>query len=155
MHVRSVSLLAAVVALVVASACASRLRGEVSYDEGADFSRYRSFALAPREHGDPRLHELAEREVQRALEAKGLRVADAASADLWAHIHMARRKKTKLSGSITGEGEFVGMEVTLEDRASGDRVWSSWAAETYREQLRAEEEIPKAVALIFEDYPPR
>ena len=47
------------------------------------------------------------------------------------------------------------MEVALEDRASGERVWASWAAETYDESLVVEEEIPKAVDLIFESYPPR
>jgi hypothetical protein len=47
------------------------------------------------------------------------------------------------------------MEVSLEDRTSGERVWSSWAAETYSDALKAEVEIPKAVELIFEAYPPK
>jgi hypothetical protein len=66
-----------------------------------------------------------------------------------------RRHKTRLSGSIGAGGEYVGMEVTLDDRASGERVWSSWAAETYTDALQAETEIPKAVELIFESYPPK
>jgi hypothetical protein len=149
-----IAVVAATLALITLAGCASRLRGEVSYDEQTDFTRYRTFALAPREAGDPSLHAIAEREVRRALEGKGLRAAEPASADVLAHILMGRRKKTKLSGSITS-GEYVGMEVTLEERASGKRVWSSWAAETYSEKLEAETEIPKAVAVIFEDYPPK
>jgi hypothetical protein len=47
------------------------------------------------------------------------------------------------------------MEVTLDDRTTGERVWSSWAAETYHDALEAETEIPKAVGLIFEAYPPK
>jgi hypothetical protein len=34
-------------------------------------------------------------------------------------------------------------------------VWASWVAETYSDQLQAETEIPKAVDLIFESYPPK
>lgn len=146
---------ATAVALLALAACASRLQGEVSYDDRADFSRYRSFAVAPREGGAPAARAIAEREVKRALEAKGLRAVDRASADLVAHVQLDRRRKTRLSGSITQGGEYVGMEVALEDRASGERVWSSWAAETFNESLEAETEIPKAVDLIFESYPPK
>jgi hypothetical protein len=142
-------------ALLALAACASRLQGEVSYDDRADFSRYRSFALAPGDSGSPAARAIAEREVQRALEAKGLRAVDRASADLVAHLLLDRRRKARLSGSISPGGEAVGMEVALEDRASGERVWSSWAAETYNDSLEVEEEIPKAVDLIFESYPPK
>jgi hypothetical protein len=145
----------AAVALLSLAGCASRLQGEVSYDDRADFSRYRSFALAPGTSGPPAARAIAEREVRRALEAKGLRAVDPASADLVAHILLDRRRKARLSGSISPGGEAVGMEVALEDRASGERVWSSWAAETYDESLEVETEIPKAVDLIFESYPPR
>jgi hypothetical protein len=154
MQLRRIAVVATALALLGPAGCASRLRGEVSYDEQTDFSRYRTFALAPREAGDPALHAIAEREVKRALAGKGLRGAEPASADVLAHILMGRRKKTKLSGSITS-GEYVGMEVTLEERSSGKRVWSSWAAETYSEKLEAETEIPKAVDVIFEEYPPK
>lgn len=64
--------LTAVVAALALAACASRLRGETSYDEGADFSRYHSYALVPLETGSPAARAIAEREVRRALEAKGL-----------------------------------------------------------------------------------
>ena len=59
-----------------------------------------------------------------------------------------------MSGYIDSTGEYVGMEVVLEDRVSRERVWSSWVAETYRASLEVEEEIPKAVDRIFEGYPP-
>lgn len=144
-----------VVGLLALTGCASRLQGEFSYDDRADFSRYRTFALAPGDSGTPAARALAEREVRRALEAKGLRAADPASADLVAHLLLDRRRKARLSGSISPGGEAVGMEVALEDRASGERVWSSWVAETYSESLEVEEEIPKAVDLIFESYPPK
>ena len=90
----------AAVALLALAACASRLQGEVSYDGQADFSRYRSFALAPGESAAPAARAIAEREVKRALEAKGLRAVDRASADLVAHVQLDRRRKTRLSGSI-------------------------------------------------------
>ena len=43
---RDLAFLAFVTALAL-TACASRLQGEVSYAEGTDFSRYRSYALMP------------------------------------------------------------------------------------------------------------
>jgi Domain of unknown function (DUF4136) len=143
------------IAALSLGACAGRLSGEVSYDESADFSRYRSFALMPIESGSPAARTIAEREVRGALEAKGLRAGDPASADLLARVLLARRHKARLSGSITPSDEGVGMEVSLEDRSTGDRVWSSWVAETYDSSLTAEKEIPKAVELIFESYPPK
>ena len=153
MH-RSLVLVAVAVPLLLA-ACASRLRGEMSYDEKVDFSRYRTFALAAIDSGSPAARRIAGEEVRNALEAKGLRAVDGATADVVAHVLLDRRHKMKLSGSVGGGGEHVGMEVWLEDRASGGRVWSSWAAETFDDSLVAEEEIPKAVALIFESYPPK
>jgi hypothetical protein len=155
MRIHRALVLAAVASALALAGCASRLQGEVSYDEGTDFSRYRSYALVPLETGAPAARTIAEREVRRALEAKGLRSADRASADLLARVLLDRRHKTRLSGSVGGGGEYVGMEVTLDDRKSGERVWSSWAAETYNDALKAETEIPKAVELIFESYPPK
>jgi hypothetical protein len=151
----SARVLVAAVALLALSACASRLSGEVSYDDSVDFSRYRSFALAPGTSGTPAARAIAEREVRRALEAKGLREVDRSSADVVARIQLARRWKARLSGSVSPGGEAVGMEVALDDRASGERVWSSWVAETYDESLQLEPEITKAVDLIFESYPPK
>jgi Domain of unknown function (DUF4136) len=151
----TVPVLAAAFALLLQTGCASRLRGEVSYDDHADFSRYKTFAMTPIESGQPASRTLAASEVRGALEAKGLRAADPASADVLVHVLLDRRHKMKLSGSVGGGGEWVGMEVWLEDRASGDRVWSSWAAETLTDSLVAAEEIPKAVAVIFESYPPK
>jgi outer membrane lipopolysaccharide assembly protein LptE/RlpB len=151
---RALAIAAAVAALSL-TACASRLRGEMSYDEGTDFSRYRTYSLVPLESGSPTARPIAEREVKRALEAKGLRAVERATADVLVRVLLDRRHKTRLSGSIAPGGEYVGMEVTLDDRKSGERVWSSWAAETYNDQLQAETEIPKAVDLIFESYPPK
>jgi hypothetical protein len=155
MRIDRALVLAAALAALTLAGCASRLRGESSYDEHADFSRYHSYALVPLETGQPAARAIAEREVRRALEAKGLRAADRASADVLVRVLLDRRHKTRLSGSVSSGGEYVGMEVSLEDRASGARVWSSWAAETYSDALKAETEIPKAVDIIFEAYPPK
>jgi hypothetical protein len=155
MHTQRAPAFVAFVIAIALTACASRLQGEMSYAEGTDFSKYRSYALVPLESGAPAARSIAEREVRGALEAKGLRAADRASADLLVRVLLDRRHKTRLSGSIGGGGEYVGMEVSLDDRKTGDRVWSSWAAETYSDALEAETEIPKAVALIFESYPPK
>jgi hypothetical protein len=155
MHDRAARVLVAAVGLLVLAACASRLKGETSYDDSVDFSRYHSFALAPGTSGTPAARTIAEREVRRALQAKGLREVDRSSADVVARIQLARRWKARLSGSVGPGGEGVGMEVALDDRASGERVWSSWVAETYDESLQLEPEITKAVDLIFESYPPK
>jgi hypothetical protein len=146
---------AAVLAALALTACASRLRGETSYDEHADFAKYRTYALVPLESGSPAARTIAEREVKRALDAKGLRAADRASADALVRVLLDRRRKTRLSGMASPGGDYVGMEVTLDDRKTGERVWSSWAAETYTDSLQVETEIPKAVDLIFESYPPK
>jgi hypothetical protein len=147
--------LTALAAALILAGCASRLQGETSYAEGTDFARYRTYALLPLQAGLPGARAIAEREVRRALEAKGLRAGDRDSADLLVRILLDRRHKTRLSGSISTGGEYVGMEVSLDDRTSGERVWSGWAAETYSDELQAETEIPKAVDLIFESYPPK
>ena len=73
----TVPVLAAAFALLLQTGCASRLRGEVSYDDHADFSRYKTFAMTPIESGQPASRTLAASEVRGALEAKGLRAADA------------------------------------------------------------------------------
>jgi hypothetical protein len=155
MHIDRALVLAAAILALTLAACAGRLQGEVSYDEGTDFSRYRSFALVPHDTGSPAARGIADREVKRALEAKGLRAADRASADLLVRVLLDRRHRARLSGSITQANEVVGMEVSLDERASGNRVWSSWAAESYSDSLEVETEIPKAVELIFESYPPK
>ena len=152
---RSLLLVAVAVPLLLLAACASRLRGEMSYDEHADFSRYKTFTLAAIDSASPEARRIAAEEVRNALEAKGLRAVDAATADVVAHVLLDRRHKMKAERSVGGGGVHVGMEVWLEDRASGGRVWSSWAAETFDDSLVAEEEIPEAVALIFESYPPK
>jgi hypothetical protein len=151
---RTLAFVAFLAALALAG-CASRLQGETSYDHGTDFARFRTFALVPPAAGAPPAQALAESEVREALAAKGLRAADGGSADLLVRVRLGRRHKARLSGSISTGGEYVGMEVTLDERTSGERVWSGWAAETYNDALQAETEVPKAVDLIFESYPPR
>jgi hypothetical protein len=94
---RAAALVAVLTAFALAS-CASRLQGEVSYDEKADFSSYRSYALVPLETGSPAARAIAEREARRALEGEGLRAVDRASADLLARVLLDRRHKTRSAG---------------------------------------------------------
>src|SRR5262245_60772514 len=99
MRTRRTLAFAAIVTTLALAACASRLQGESSYAEGTDFSRYRTYALVPLATGQPAARAIAEREVRSALEAKGLRAADRASADLLVRVLLDRRHKTRLSGS--------------------------------------------------------
>ena len=102
---RSLLLVAVAVPLLLLAACASRLRGEMSYDEHADFSRYKTFTLAAIDSGSPEARRIAAEEVRNALEAKGLRAVDAATADVVAHVLLDRRHKMKFSAGPSAAEE--------------------------------------------------
>ncbi len=72
--------------------------------------------------------------------------------------HLKRRVFPDLRlGLVHGRmttGEYAGLAVSMRERRSGDMAWHAVAAMTYYSNLVAADEIPKAVALVLEDFPP-
>lgn len=140
--------------LVLALACGTpRLQSHVYYDRQLDFGRIQTFAIAPGAGGTPENRALAERDLRKGLEAKGLREVASEAADVLVQVDLGRRSKVRMSGSMS-TGEYAGLAVSMRLRESGAMAWHAVAAMTYYQNLVAADEIPRAVALVLEDFPP-
>lgn len=146
--------IAVFLALAATLACAKpRLESHMYFDHEFDFAKIKTFAISPGAGGTPENRKLAEEGIRKGLEAKGLQAASADAADVLVQIDLGRRSKVRISGRMT-TGEYAGMAVSMRERKSGDMAWHAVAAMTYYDNLVAADEIPKAVALVLEDYPP-
>lgn len=151
---RRIGFVATLLAVALALACVKpRLQSHVYYDHELDFSRIKTFAITGGAGGTPANRALAESGLRKGLEAKGLRVASAQEADVLVRVDLGRRSKVRIGGQMT-TGEYAGLAVTMRERRSGDMAWHAVAAMTYYDDLVAKDEIPKAVAMVLEDYPP-
>lgn len=151
--------LACLVLLVLGTACAPRLQGDVWVDEGADFARHHTFAVSdykrpPAGTSAAENRALAERLVVAELEKRGFQRTSADSADMLLEVTLGARHKARTSGSSTW-GSLGGMDVVLLDRKTGRSLWRGWAAETWSESADAKTEIPKAVELLSTQAPQR
>ncbi|MEN8184761.1 MAG: DUF4136 domain-containing protein [Myxococcota bacterium] len=139
---------------VLALACAKpQLQSNVFFDHDADFPAFKTFAIAGGTGGTDTNRTLAEKEVRKGLAAKGLRAVDAGQADLLVQVDLGRRAKVRLSGAGS-RGEYAGIVIGMRTRKANALVWQAVAALTYYESLDPAVEIPKAVALALEDFPP-
>ena len=140
--------------LALALACAKpRLQSHMYYDQDVDFSKITTFAISAGAGGTPENRALAESALRKGLEAKGLTAVAAEEADVLVQVELGLRSKVRISGRMS-TGEYAGLAVSMRERSSGDMAWHAVAAMTYYDNLVAADEIPKAVALVLEDYPP-
>jgi hypothetical protein len=123
------------------------------YDHDLDFAKVKTFAMTGGAGGIPENRALAENGLRKGLEAKGLKAAPAQQADVLVQVDLGLRSKVRVSGSMA-TGTYAGLAVSMRERRSGDMAWHAVAAMTYYDDLVAAEEIPKAVALVLEDFPP-
>lgn len=145
---------ATLLALALALACAKpRLDSHMYYDHEVDFSKIKTFAITKGDGGTPENRALAESGLRKGLEAKGMQVASAEKADVLVQVDLGRRSKVRISGRMS-TGEYAGLAVSMRERRSGDMAWHAVAYMTYYDNLVAPDEIPKAVALVLEDFPP-
>jgi hypothetical protein len=149
--IRSFVWITAVAALL---ACASKLTGDVEYDEDVDFARYRTFQFAPppeAQRDNPNWG-VAREEIEKTLVAKGLKRAD--GGDLLVHYSVGTRAKVRVSGGSSG-GKYGGLVVEFRDAKNHQTLWHGWAAETWYDSMDPAVEIREAVALILAQYPPK
>lgn len=144
---------ASLLALALVACANPRLQTHMYYDHEIDFSKISTFAIVGGDGGTAENRALAERGLREGLEAKGLSAASAEQADVLVQVDLGRRSKVRMSGGMS-TGEYAGLAVTLRERRSGDVAWHAVAAMTYYDSLVAAQEIPKAIALVLEDYPP-
>jgi hypothetical protein len=135
-------------------ACASKLTGDVEYDEGVDFARFRTFQFAPPPEAqrDNPNSGVARQEIEKGLVAKGLKRAD--GGDLLVHYTVGTRAKVRVNGA-SSSGRHGGLVVELRDPKSHHTLWHGWAAETWYDSMDPAVEIREAVALILAQYPPK
>lgn len=149
-----IGLVSTLLTVGLALGCAKpRLESHMYFDQALDFSSIKTFAIVPGDGGTEANRALAERELSQGFEAKGLRAAPADSADTLVQVDLGRRSKTRISGGMT-TGEYAGLAVSMRLRKSGAMAWHAVARMTYYDSLVAANEIPKAVALLLEDFPP-
>lgn len=151
---RRIGFVATLVVLSLALACVKpRLQSQMYYDHDLDFAKVKTFAMTGGSGGTPENRALAEAGLKKGLEAKGLKLAPAATADVLVRVDLGIRSKVRVSGRMS-TGEHAGLAVSMRERRSGDMAWHAVAAMTYYDDLVAADEIPKAVALVLEDFPP-
>jgi hypothetical protein len=141
-------------AAALLGACASRLTGDVEYEQGVDFARFKTFEFAPvpdAQRDNPNW-KVAREEIEKALVAKGLQ--QASGGDLLVEYSLGTRAKVRVSGASSG-GKHGGLVIELEDRRTGNTLWHGWAAETWYDSMDPAAEIRKAVPLILAQYPPK
>jgi hypothetical protein len=149
--------LACLLSLALATACAPRLQGDVWVDEAVDFGRYRTFAVsdykrpaADTPQAENRLY--AEKLIVAELERRGFRQAGADQADMMLEVTLGSRHKARSSGRGSW-GTLGGLDVALLDRQTGRSLWRGWATETWSESADPKVEIAKAVELLATQSP--
>ncbi len=154
----------------------------VDYEEGTDFSGYRTFAVESREERQARrdvvLSPIVDRRVERALgaelEARGLR-ATTTSPDLRVYYHTVTKTRTRVSSWDIGAGYwgrhyyggYAGRPVTdidqyeegtfiidLVDTRAKQLVWRGASAERLGWDAPTQAEVDAVVARILARYPP-
>lgn len=144
------------VCLALATGCASRLSGDVRYDQDVDFAALKTFAFEKDLDATPEARRAnvgtARAAIEKSLTAKGYRFVDRGAADVWIKIASGRINKSSSSGQA-GWGTYGGIQLDMV-RPDGSFLWEGWAVETWRESMDPATEIEKAVALILEQFPP-
>jgi hypothetical protein len=146
---------------------------QIEADQGADFSRFRTFAIR-----DPRLNsrnpslnnELIRKrldaDIQRYLGAKGLTLVPSGPADLNVHYTLGAVSGSELEAYPAGwrgwgtrvvrvpftEGTLV---IDLRDPATHSLVWRAIAREDKRDPSKIEGKLDDMVKKSFAKYPPK
>ncbi len=145
---------------------------KVDFDQGTDFSRYKTFAWSPTQRPAPNAanHVRIVRAVEVELQARGLTRAEAGEADLLVAYQgkVGQKLRGQRSSAETGwqpadlrttidlklvkEGTLI---VELFDQVSRQRVWRSIASDTPASPDMIEEQIRTFVKKSFGDFPPK
>ena len=159
-----------VTCLLTAQAVAQKIT--VEFDQGADFSRYKTFSIRDGQLNsrNPALNnDLVKKRIESDLEqnltASGLTRADD-RADLNVRYHFGSARKTELESYPAGwrgwgtrvvrvpysEGTLV---IDLHDRESRSLVWRAIASEEQHDANKIEGKLDKMVEKALKKYPPK
>ena len=162
--------------LFIALAACSTMTVSTDYDRGADFARFRTFAVRPADGVRNRLQrERFERAVTSQLAARGLTPASG-RADLLVVVHVRLDRETQIDTTRFGYGWgrwgywHRGTTVTtvrqvpvgtivvdLVDAAGNQLVWQAVATDTIDQRATPEERdrhIEAIMKKVFATYPP-
>jgi hypothetical protein len=149
--------LAALLAALLASGCASRFQGDAHADPAYDFGRAHTLAFVEGPRDDPedsrRVRAQIEAELRRRLEAKGWRLVEQNEADLLVDFYAGLHAKVRMSGGAQPEGTVARMTLQFVEAATGESVWYGWTHETWRDSMEPGPEIEQAVAFLLERFP--
>ncbi len=145
-------------AFALATACASRFRGDAHGDASYDFSKVRDIAIAPtpgREMPEDarEIRAIVEQELRQQLAAKGYRITPAAEAELLVTSYAGLHAKMRMSGGATVEGTDARMTIQFLEPGSRYSVWYGWTKATWRDSMEPAPEIARAVTFLLERFP--
>ena len=156
---------------------------DVDHDDTVDFSKYKTYAWkegtpVPSGLMQRRIEEAIEAELQ----GKGLTKATSGTADVYVVVHASQDEEKRIHSSnygyvggprrrgYRGWGGRGGMSSTtahvsvidvgtlmvdLADAETDELVWRAIGSGTLKKPSKMEKKIPKVVAKMFKDYPPR
>lgn len=157
---------------LAAALCAFAQKVTVEFDQGADFSKYKTFAIRDGQlnSGNPALNsELTKKriegDIERYLTARGLTRVTGKS-DLNVRYHLGAARKTELEAYPAGwrgwgtafvrvpytEGTLV---IDLRDPGTRSLVWRSIASEAKSDPAKIEGKLDDMVKKSIEKYPPK
>jgi hypothetical protein len=173
---RRIGWLATLAAVTALAACSS-VTTNADYNPGADFSKYKTFAW--HETGtipNPIWHDRIKSALTDELRMKGLAQSEA-NPDLWVSAHTRLDEQTQINTYNTGWGYGWGwgygagmttstvsqipvgtLIVDLVDAKQKELVWRCTATKTLSPDASPqtkEENLRKALAKMFENYPPK
>ena len=164
-----------VIILILITACAPRIAINTDWDRNADFTAYRTYAMAPMEEPyNPEFpmfdNEMNRKRIEDAIHDEMRRIGFTEDQDM-PHVqvdyHIVIKDKTAVDTYHSdGRGFWKPHEVEvyhytegtlvihLVEQKEGQLVWQGSAASLLkRESAKVRERIDKAVAMIFEAYP--
>jgi hypothetical protein len=145
----------------------------MEFDQSADFSRYRTFAIRDGQLnsrnpalGGELVKKQIETDIQNDLTAKGLTMATSGAADLNVRYTFGAARKTEVEAYPAGwygrgtryvrvpysEGTLV---IDLRDPATHALIWRSIAAEEKSEPTKIQGKINDMVKKSIDKYPPK
>ena len=165
--------------LVVTAAACSTLEVTSDWDHTADFSKYRTFDLREgTKVSDSLIEQRIDRGIVSLLEAKGLR-RDPSNPDVLVYTHVRVSSQTQIDYNSFGYGGYYGwggwrtggwgpstatvreipvgtLIVDLVDARKKALIWRGTATDTISSDpnARSQEKVDKALAKVFETFPP-
>jgi hypothetical protein len=157
-------------AAVLMAGAVSAQKVTTDYDNTADFTRYKTYAwaLGSNVAKDPLWHQRIVGNIERQLEAKGLKRVDS-NPDVYVTYNSELNEDVSIQGFGTGRPWFGGsfsankvrtiegtLVVDIHDAQSKRLVWRGIATETASNKRDKNiTKLEKTVAKLFKQYPPK